>query len=578
MRSPSKQFNRIVILQNKSQAKRYHDKLKQKGDLIYPIGASSIFFCIENNLEFITEKDFIDKKKYKEESLKFNINLKNLIKDLNEYSRQKKPSLDLDIGDYFSFQLYIILGQISFNEFIISSLKKKFLEINILVFKNKNKSRFLRLRPDPTSLLAEVLEKSDLFDSENINIIPEKKQYIFYFSPESIKYILRYMRDTFRLFNLRNFFSRKNKKIAIIGGAYDWFKLAKNKRVINTLSLSLLRIKNPNPSNGKDKEILEILKKAYFGKGKSFIDLSFLSHEIKKYLEYFARKTNNFEKIINRFYCVATGVLTWPEENFLAHIAIKNNKRVILWQHGERGQSPDPSIEFTEMLYTTDLLTYGSSVDNFYKNWLYKNNLTSIKSIGSLTKQVRWKKNDSKNILYATGKWHKNAIPFLNVLDSDIRLVRAHLKILGYLNNIENWNTIFKTNNTKGLNEIPYKNKFNNIKFESNIPFTDLLKNSELVILDTPSTTLIEACSTSIPIFVLSGRNVYSEEFLEKVSRRVIWCNSLDELISNLNNYLKYEQYDSDLFDESFVNSYFSKSSENLIAKKIINLIENPNE
>ena len=166
----------------------------------------------------------------------------------------------------------------------------------------------------------------------------------------------------------------------------------------------------------------------------------------------------------------------------------------------------------------------------------------------------------------------------INVLDSDIRLVRAHLKILGYLNNIENWNTIFKTNNTKGLNEIPYKNKFNNIKFESNIPFTDLLKNSELVILDTPSTTLIEACSTSIPIFVLSGRNVYSEEFLEKVSRRVIWCNSLDELISNLNNYLKYEQYDSDLFDESFVNSYFSKSSENLIAKKIINLIENPNE
>ena len=47
MRSSSKQFSRIVILQNKSQAKRYHDKLKQKGDLVYPIGASSIFFCID---------------------------------------------------------------------------------------------------------------------------------------------------------------------------------------------------------------------------------------------------------------------------------------------------------------------------------------------------------------------------------------------------------------------------------------------------------------------------------------------------------------------------------------------------
>ena len=230
------------------------------------------------------------------------------------------------------------------------------------------------------------------------------------------------------------------------------------------------------------------------------------------------------------------------------------------------------------MLYATDLLTYGSSVDSFYKNWLNKNNLTNIKSIGSLSKQVNWKKNNSRNILYATGKWHKNAIPFLNVLDSDIRLVRAHLKILDYLNNLENWNTVFKVNNTKGLNEIPYKYNFKNIKFESKTSFTDLLKNSELVILDTPSTTLIEACSTSIPIFVLSGRNVYSEEFLKKVIRRVIWCESLDELISKLNNYLNDRQYDSNLFDESFAKSFISKTSENLIAKKIINILEKPDE
>ena len=205
----SKQFKRIVILQNKSQAKIYHDKLMQKGDLIYPIGAPSIFFCIDNNLEFISEKDFIDAEKFKEESLKFILNLKNLIKDLNEYSRQKKPNLDLDIGDYFSFQLYIILGQFSFNEFIISSLKKKFSEIEILVFKNKKNSSFLRFRPDPTSLLVEILEKSNSFQSENINIISERKQFVFYFSIESIKFTLRYIRDILRIFNLKNFFFQK---------------------------------------------------------------------------------------------------------------------------------------------------------------------------------------------------------------------------------------------------------------------------------------------------------------------------------------------------------------------------------
>ena len=287
MSSFNKQFNRIVILQNKSQVKEYHYKLKQKGDLIYPIGASSIFFCIDNNLEFITEKDFIDEKKFKKESSKFILNLKNLIKDLNKYSRQKKPKFDLDIGDYFSFQLYIILGQISFNEFIISSLKKNFSEVNILVFKNENKSNFLRFRPDPTSLLAEILEKSNAFKSENLNILSEKKQFKFYFPAESIKFILRYIRDFLRVFNLKNLFSKKNK-IAVIGGGYDWFKLAKNKSLTDKFSLSLLRIKNLSSSVGRDKEILELINKAYFGKTKIFIDLSILSHEIKKYLEHFA--------------------------------------------------------------------------------------------------------------------------------------------------------------------------------------------------------------------------------------------------------------------------------------------------
>ncbi len=568
-------FERIVILQNSKQLKKYSKKFSQANDLILAIGPESIYFCIKKKLKYITFRDFVDVDLHYSESKEFEKRLSETIKNLNNYSTKLKPEYDLEIGNYFSFQLWLILGQISFSFFLLTSLKKKFPNSHILVFKNKHSSKFFRLRPNPESLIPSTLENSNIYNKKNISVANVSQQISFKQFFEDFFFFAKEIRDILKLLP-HQLFSSSKTKLAIIGGGYDWFKILKNKKFNRKFLISYLNLKPPkNKKGGFDSKVLEILNDSFFKSGNIHFDLSELSDDINNYLEHFFKRRNFLNELIKKQEVLLSGVLTWPEENFLAHLGIQNNKRVILWQHGERGQSYDPSIEFTEMLYATDFLTYGKSVTKIYKKWLNKYYLKNVQTLGSLSKQSFWKKNESKKILYATGKWHKNAVPYLNVIDPDKRLIDAHLSLLTFLNDIEGWETTFKLNNTKELNNIPYKDNFKKIKFESKISFTRLLENSELVILDTPSTTLIEACSTSIPIFALSGRNVYSREFLKKVSSRVVWCESTEELISRLNYYLNNRHYDADLLDNSFVNSYFYLNSESSIVEEVTNLIEN---
>ena len=44
-------FERIVILQNSKQLKKYSKKFSQANDLILAIGPESIYFCIKKKIE-----------------------------------------------------------------------------------------------------------------------------------------------------------------------------------------------------------------------------------------------------------------------------------------------------------------------------------------------------------------------------------------------------------------------------------------------------------------------------------------------------------------------------------------------
>ena len=266
--------------------------------------------------------------------------------------------------------------------------------------------------------------------------------------------------------------------------------------------------------------------------------------------------STNYGKIkskVDRFDAVVTGVLSFPWDSYLAHVAAMLGKPVVVWQHGEKGQSVDRSTAYTELLYTTSYLAYAEGVAKLYRPFIGAKRLSEVSVVGSLGKVAHWRGGDS--VVYATGKWFKTCSPMMIPSDPDNRLFHAHKAILGFLDEEARARPIiFKANNTAGLNEVPYQ--FKNIRVERDASFTELLERASLVILDTPATTLVEACSTNVPIFVLGGRSIYEQEFLDLVKRRVVWCDSVDEIIDELRAFLDTGLYRANVHDTSYRDAF----------------------
>ena len=99
-----------------------------------------------------------------------------------------------------------------------------------------------------------------------------------------------------------------------------------------------------------------------------------LSNLIGSYLDFFLANQEKVEQKLKKYVGAISSVLTFPEENFLAHMAVKNNLPLYLWQHGEKGQSHDETILYTELLYASDYFMYADLIKLDYQKWLGKNN------------------------------------------------------------------------------------------------------------------------------------------------------------------------------------------------------------
>ena len=468
-----------------------------------------------------------------------------------------------------------------YNYSLCKALKKKFNESSVLIFKSIIEEKSFIFRPDPNNLLAEILFKSKFYSEEKLQIVKLKKSYksrsIKDFFIESIpsifSFYIKLARDQFRTSNI-NFFYKNKKKLALIGGGYDWYKFSKNKSAAKEFSTSIERIHVSNSYEKNYKEINQILDKNIFTDGVSFFDFSELSNFIGSYLDFFIKIEESTKKRLVKFDAVISSVLTFPEENFIAHMAVKNNLPLYMWQHGEKGQSFDETILYTELFYATDYFLYADKIKNDYDDWIGKNYFKKMHVVGTIGKKIRWSSKDSNKVVYATGKWLLTATAFTDFVDPDYRMYRAHRGILGYLDNVIGREVILKANNTKGSNAIPYIKDYKDIEFDFDTAFTQLLTNAGVIILDTPATTLVEACSTEVPIFVLDGRNKYRENFLHLIKKRVIWCKTVDELILKLDLYFKKGIYEADVTDKSYLRGYVNADQTHSPENKIIEILK----
>jgi spore coat polysaccharide biosynthesis predicted glycosyltransferase SpsG len=175
--------------------------------------------------------------------------------------------------------------------------------------------------------------------------------------------------------------------------------------------------------------------------------------------------------------------------------------------------------------------------------------------------------------VYASGKWMKTATPFISARDPDTRLYNSQNLILEYLNKVGLDNdVIFKTSNTPGLNEnIFYKE---NIQITDSIPFTTLLKDAKLVILDAPGTTCLETCSTEVPLFVLTGRSRCYKHATKLLRKRAVLASNTDDLIKYIEEYLLNGTYRADIHNNEFFIGYGGTTNINEVKKNALSALQ----
>ena len=569
---------RVVVIGTKKQANDYLKREREIGDIIIPVGPWAIYYADKYGWESRNLSSLWIDSEYKKASSESIKRVDTLISELNDYSIGSNPNERIEIGNYYAFQLWVIIGQIHHNHFIIKSILKSINPERVLIYTSISNTLFMDFRPNPNRIFAEIFTESGYF-CKNKMVIKEVQENIKNYSLKSKilsslpSVISRMLKENRMKLSVERNNKNMENQLLVVGAPYEWLKISQYQSFNNNYSLHYLSTLSI-PSKKKSSKVLKsIINKSITYNGSIVYDLSLLSNKMESDLDFFIQNQEKTQNKIKQFKAVVSSVFVFPWENYIAHMAAKLNKPVILWQHGEKGSFHDITIPYTEIKNTTHYFSYGTAVKKMeFKSYIGKDRLKAVETVGTLAKKEKCNGGGS-NIIYVTGKWFKTASPFLGKSDNDYRLYNNQKTILEFLNSIATDNSsIFKANNSPGLNEVPHS--YPGIRVEYNTSFIELLKKSKIIIIDSPGTTLIEVCFTKLPIFVVGDSFEYYSEFKNLIKKRVIWCETSVELVSKLNDFIQSGIYKADLNNEEYINNYSEKFEKEEIATKAVSLLK----
>jgi hypothetical protein len=190
--------------------------------------------------------------------------------------------------------------------------------------------------------------------------------------------------------------------------------------------------------------------------------------------------------------------------------------------------------------------------------------LENLKSLRCKKEILKWK-NRSKLILYPTNFYYQNDLhnrfypTFSDNLQWDIQkaLVNVFAKYFDY-------KTIVKYHPSHDYRDPPLekyseKKGFINIRFIKNeYTFAELIQCADIIVLDYPTTTLLQSLTTDKPVFVYTGQLKIDKDALELLKKRAYCFDILENLKASLDSYLKglYLNGRVDFSDDKFLIKY----------------------
>jgi hypothetical protein len=257
--------------------------------------------------------------------------------------------------------------------------------------------------------------------------------------------------------------------------------------------------------------------------------------------------------------------------------ARNSNIPVVTWQHGGFGYMDYPMAIHTDLMSSDVCFVFGEGVVKKYAREA-KRFGTRLVPIGSPSLETLYqmsRPNKAKKfvkltlrkkvVLYVTTNLLQNTLhvsfppPY-----SDNNIWHTQRTILGILAKHNDHTTIVKTHPNPICRDSPMRlyskeNKFKNCQFvRDECAFTDLLPIADLLVIDFPSTTLLQALTTSKPIFVYTGHLHLDAQAQKMLERRAFCYRDLKSFVDALDRYLSKGKIDKrvSLNDKKFLKAY----------------------
>jgi hypothetical protein len=264
-------------------------------------------------------------------------------------------------------------------------------------------------------------------------------------------------------------------------------------------------------------------------------------------------------------------------DNAINQAARFNNIPVINWQHGfacYNGRISQMN-EFKDIMSSSDLFVFGSDIEKGYNSY-YDKFPAKVRSIGSVSldriKGLLAEKKPEfddpspvKSILYATTNYCQNNWYFgfsaeyndRDFYNDQLFIIRALKEIAKKFEEVSitiKLHPSYFYDDPPWINEVALEERIKLIKNEES--FTGLLFDHDAVLIDFPTTIILQSIAASKPIFALT-RYVDLTDTVKKMAERRIVCQSnVRELLKSLEGYVAGGPYPADIADKEFFETH----------------------
>jgi len=236
---------------------------------------------------------------------------------------------------------------------------------------------------------------------------------------------------------------------------------------------------------------------------------------------------------------------------------------VLSWQHGAQGINRAPIMPYVEMLGSDYHLCFGEGVRAEFGEEAGRFSCDLL-PVGSFELQEISRARSSEqefSVLYATTNYYENNLYVsAQSIFLDLELWKTQQAIIDLLGR-SGKKTAFKLHPgvsvASSLSGFLEDGNYRNITtFRAERSFVDLARSSESIVLDFPSTALLQSIAAGKPVFILTKHLKLTDKALALLGRRA-WCTGeLPDFLDGLGRHLRGELPGPDIRNTEFLEEY----------------------